>query len=444
MDAALRRKQKEILLTWLPLAAMWIFMAVELPAISAVIARMSGSKIQLAAFGTAFALALFIEGPIVQMLAAGTALADSRGNYRRLVGLMHLIGWTATAVHGVLCIPAVFYLVSRNILGLPDGLIEPTRWAFTAMLPWSLAVGYRRLWQGVLIRHGRSQMIPLTMAIRLGASMAVLFWGWFTERIAGATLGALALSVGVVVGAITARFFVRPVISELPGEESSATLTWRAALVFYVPLALLNLINLGARPLMQIGLARGPMPIDSLALWPVVIGYLFLYTAISLSAQEVVIAKLGNETAKRAMVRFIAGIAVVLSVVYILVLATPLWRLWFSRVSGLTDNLTALAPSSLLLVFPVIPLSAVISLFRGALVRDRRTRVVTYGVGINVAVLLGGIFIGVAVIPRPAIETVSASFALAFIVEAIFLAARRPISNSANQTPEEPAPNCHR
>ena len=50
------------------------------------------------------------------------------------------------------------------------------------------------------------------------------------------------------------------------------------------------------------------------------------------------------------------------------------------------------------------------------------------GVAINVTVLLGALFVGVAVLPFPAISTVSAAYAMAYIAEFIYLAARRPLA----------------
>ena len=81
---------------------------------------------------------------------------------------------------------------------------------------------------------------------------------------------------------------------------------------------------------------------------------------------------------------------------------TPLWRFWFAGVSGLSDDLVALSRNPVILAFPVVPLSALISLYPGALVRQKGTREVTYGVGINVAVLLILLFVGVAILPLEA------------------------------------------
>ncbi len=455
------RKRYALFLMWLPLALMWMLMAIEQPAIAAVLARMNDAKLQLAAFGVAFSLALFIEGPIIQMLAAGTALGGSRENYKRLLELMNFLGWTATAVHGLLCFPAIFNPFAEQILGLPKQLILPTRHVMVSMLPWTLSVGYRRLWQGVLIRHGNTIVIPVTMAIRIGVSCATLAWGYSTKAVPAATLGGLSLSNGVIAAAITTYFFTRPVLrlmsekntahqgnsppsdprSTVPGdsvsEESSAAappqpIRRRDMALFYLPLALTNFITLGARPLMQMGLARGVLPLESLAIWPVSMGYLFLFTSLSLSAQEIVIARLDSPTARKALVVFIRNLALVLSLVYVVVLVTPLRGYWFTVVSGLKPNLTVLIPLTLLFSFPVVPLSTFISLFRGALVSSRRTGEVSVGVLVNVLVLLVSLFAGISFLKIPAVTTVAAAYSLAFSAEFVFLLSRRPLAPFAS------------
>ena len=179
------RQTPSIFLAWLPLAVMWAIMAIEQPVITAVIARMSHATLQLAAFGIAFSLALFIEGSIVQMLAAGTAIANNRENYKRLLTMMHIIGGMATMIHAILCIPAVFRSFAVMVLGIPEELIIPSRSTFSIMLPWTLAVGYRRLWQGVLIRYGRTRVIPVTMVVRILVIIITLWWSFAGQRIGG-------------------------------------------------------------------------------------------------------------------------------------------------------------------------------------------------------------------------------------------------------------------
>lgn len=418
--------QSSIFLLWLPLAVMWILMAIEQPAIAAVLARMSEAKRQLAAFGFTYSLALFIEGPIIQMLAAGTAVADCRENYRRLFTLMLLLGLGITFVQAILCIPAVYRPFALNIIGIPIELIEDSRLALLVMLPWGISVGFRRLWQGVLIRYGRTRVIPVTMVLRILTSFTVLLIGYRSRIVPGAVLGGLALSAGVIVGALSAWAYARPIIRKIPS-ETSYDMNWKKLLIFYIPLALVSFITLGARPIMQIGLARGPMPLESLALFPVSMGYLFLFNSFSMSSQEVVIARLEGNDSRKALLRFSLVLSLSLFLIYILLLIGPIWKLWFIGVSGLSHDLSELAPLSIVLGIPVVPLLAIIALYRGALVRQRRTREVTAGTVVNVSVLLLGMFIGVIVLPFPAVHTVFAAYSLAFIAEFIFLFFRKPL-----------------
>ena len=64
-----------ILRTWWPLAASWLLMGFEGPAVASVVARLADPKINLAAWGgVVFPLSLMAEAPVIMMLAASTAL----------------------------------------------------------------------------------------------------------------------------------------------------------------------------------------------------------------------------------------------------------------------------------------------------------------------------------------------------------------------------------
>ena len=67
---------RTVFATWWPLAVSWLLMGLELPAISAGLARLPDPKIHLAAYGgVVFPIALMIESPIVMLLTASTAVS---------------------------------------------------------------------------------------------------------------------------------------------------------------------------------------------------------------------------------------------------------------------------------------------------------------------------------------------------------------------------------
>ena len=77
--------------------------------------------------------------------------------------------------------------------------METSRLPFIVMAPFSAAVGYRRLWQGVLIRHGKTWVVPVSMISRLVILAVVLGLGFSRWSLSGALLASIALSLGVLV-----------------------------------------------------------------------------------------------------------------------------------------------------------------------------------------------------------------------------------------------------
>ena len=68
-------------------------MGVELPLMSAVVARLPDPTIHLAAYGgVVFPIALIIESPIIMLLSASTALSKDWASYRKLWYFMMIAG----------------------------------------------------------------------------------------------------------------------------------------------------------------------------------------------------------------------------------------------------------------------------------------------------------------------------------------------------------------
>ena len=83
--------QKQIFYFWLPLAATWLMMSVEGPYLSALIARLSEPKFNLAAYGIAYSLALIVEAPVIMMMSASTALVKNYHSYIQLKRFTYIV-----------------------------------------------------------------------------------------------------------------------------------------------------------------------------------------------------------------------------------------------------------------------------------------------------------------------------------------------------------------
>lgn len=409
---------------WLPLAAMWLLMAIEHPIVAAVIARLPEPESNLAIFGVTFSLALIIESPIIMLLTAGTALARGKHSYDLLMRFTHVLAAGLTALHLIIALTPLYGLIVGALMGVPAGILEGGRLTFLLMTPWTAAIAYRRLWQGVLIRFDRTGIVPLTIMARLLTVGIVLAVGLSTRRFRGADLGAIALSIGVTAAAVAAYCLVRPTVRRHLNEPSARDepLTWRGLLQFYGPLALTPLINLMGRPLLVMGLARAARPLASLAVWPVIMGALFLGLSLALSYQEVVVALIDDRSSFERLRRFSIGLALALSGSFALAALTPVARILYQRISGLSPELVSLAIVPTIILSVVPGLAAMISWRHGLLVCSKQTRTITSAVSLHLVVLATVMLGAGALLPRtPGTVIASNALTAAVAVQAGYL-----------------------
>jgi len=95
-------------------------MSAELPMVSAVVARLAQPEINLAAYGgVVYPLALIVESPIIMLLAASTALSKDWASYRKLRRFMMVAGAALTALHLLVALTPLYYVVVRGLIGAP-------------------------------------------------------------------------------------------------------------------------------------------------------------------------------------------------------------------------------------------------------------------------------------------------------------------------------------
>lgn len=189
--------------TWWPLAASWLLMALELPALSAVIARLPNPDINLAAYGgIVFSLALIIEAPIIMLLAASTALSKDWASYQKLRTFMLAAGASLTALHILVAFTPLYYVVVEGILGVPPEIVEPGRWGLMIMTPWTWSIAYRRFNQGVMIRFGHSDAVGIGTGVRLLTDLVVLLIGYAIGTIPGVVVASSAVAMSVIAEAV--------------------------------------------------------------------------------------------------------------------------------------------------------------------------------------------------------------------------------------------------
>ncbi len=389
---------------WLPLALTWLMMAVEGPTLTAVIARMPDPKLNLAAFGIAFAFALIVEAPVIMMMTASTALVCDRVTYLKLRNFTQFLNVTITAVMLVGLIPCVHHWVTSKVLGLDPQVGQLTWLPLALLLPWPAAIGLRRFYQGILIRNGLTRRVAYGTFIRLVTMGTATITLVLTTDLTGAAVGAGALSLGVMAEAVSARMLTGRLISRLLDGRIAQTpvdatgLRYRSIIHFYTPLALTSFLSLGVQPIVTFFVSHGRAPLESLAVLPVVSALVFIFRALGLAFQEAAIALFGDqmegyETLRKFMTLLAIGVFVGLGTI----VWTPLAGWWFHSVAGLSEGLVvyAIPTARILVIMPT--LTVLISWQRAQLVHFKKTSPITWASALEIVGVVTSLMIAILV-----------------------------------------------
>jgi len=357
-------------------------MSIEGPLLAAVIARLADPKFNLAAHGVAYAWAILVEAPVIMIMSASTALATNAVAFRRLRTFTYGLSVIVTVVMLVVLIPSVFRFLMESLIGLPQEVTRLTYVALWILLPWPGAIGYRRFYQGILIRTGRTRLVAYGTILRLVAMAGTAFALYFVTDLPGVAVGAAALSAGVCLEALVSRVMANGAVRDLLATEPPADtepIGYRRISKFYYPLALTSVVGLAVQPMLTFFMGRAASPVESLAVYPVVHALSFIFRALGLSYQEAAIALMGDRFEYHQSIgRFAVMLAVGASLGLGIIAFTPLAGFWFETVSGLTPALADFAvwPTRILVILP--GLSVLLSYQRAILVVGRRTAPVTW------------------------------------------------------------------
>jgi uncharacterized membrane protein len=275
-----------------------------------------------------------------------------------------------------------------------------------------------------MIRHGHSEMVGQTTTIRLVTVAVVLAVGFSVKTIPGPVLAGAAQGLGVTAEAVFAGLRIRKIRPEIKAAPDALPLTLKRFTSFYLPLALTSSLWLLWQPLVSAAVFRMPAPLDSVAVWSVITGILFLFRSPGVAFNEVVVALLEEHRAIISLRKFARNIAIITTIIILILVLTPLSQLWLRYVAALPADLVESGRVALILGLPIGALSVYISYFQGMIVHNSRTGAVAEAVLsflLSMAVIL---VLGVVLQSVKGVYVASAAFALAHFTQAIWLMIR--------------------
>ena len=190
---------------------------------------------------------------------------------------------------------------------------------------------------------------------------------------------------------------------------------------YYFPLALTSLITLVSQPLISMALSRMPMALDSLAIWPVLFGLLFIFRAPGVAYNEVVVTLLDDPVSYRMLKKFTFFLTSVTTILLFIITITPLSSIWFTKISALPVTLINLGNTALWFSLLIPGANALQSWYQGLLLQSGKTKGIPEAVGIFLVVTIATYIIGIFQGRYPGIFIGALGFSLGMTCQAAWL-----------------------
>ena len=261
-------------------------MQLELPLAALLIARLPDASMQMLAFGSlAYPLAVVAESPSYMLTSLGTVKGMHGGAFARMLRFSVMVAMLLAGALSVVAFTPLFDMLAANVMRVPATTVPEARLALQVLLPVVLMNAVRWFFQGVLVQYTHEGWIGIGTTLRVGVCASAMTVGGYlvqTGRVQapGAVVAACAVLCGsfthCLYGVIRCRQVRRLHRATLAQEAQACPEPWVDLMWFYAPLALTALIDTTWEMLVIIGVSRSALPLESLAVWPVVYGFVKL------------------------------------------------------------------------------------------------------------------------------------------------------------------------
>lgn len=379
-------RYRELWSQFFPLALSDVTMALGDPLVSLTLAHLPDARVSLAAVGIAKSQAVFFESPIIMLLHASNALAAKPGSRKTLYWFTLILTTLMSSLCAVLCWEPVFQKVAVETMGVPIELAQQTRLALTILILWPAIIGWRRIFQGLLIHNGFGKAIG-TASVARAVMLAGLLYLGYQSPLEPVVLASSAMLIGVFceLAFVIRSAAVHNLIS-IP-QDGAPAMKLKDLFKFYWPLANSMMVVWGGRALLTAVIARAGDGSLALAAWPAAWGLVLLVANSTRMVQQITIRHL-HRTKPVRLLAFAASVGFLFTAVLVILSFGPLSessvQLFLGGDQGL--YISALVVLRLCLFIPLMV--ALQNGFQGFLIGHHRTAWVNLATMCGTATLL--------------------------------------------------------
>jgi len=342
----------EISIFFLPLLLNIQLMSVSHSIINAALARVDDYVIALASFSVAMVVHLLFASPSYQNHTITIAIVRGK---RSLFGMTICVLLIASYVSIMLNLIAYTFIgdiLLQTILGVSEPVAKGAQRVLMLLGLLPFFTGFRGLFQGLVIKARRTNLVSIATAVRIIALLGWLYVGqrWFN----GPELGAFALLMCIVIetslmGFFAWRFHILPSTPSRDDEKTTSEI-----LRFALPVAFSSGLQQTIPVVINAIISRLPDANLALASFGVIRALLFMLAGPMRNMQQVYLTLIDTAEDYRVLLRFFIWTSVCMAILT-LTIAIPGNQLVFERIFGLADELRhyIVLPLCLCAIYPL-------------------------------------------------------------------------------------------
>ncbi|MDQ6693794.1 MAG: hypothetical protein M3014_05150 [Chloroflexota bacterium] len=250
---------RSLLLFYLPLGFSGLMMTLDLPVVTGVLNRFPNPNTSVAALSVAFSLALVYEASHISMIDASTALSTDLHVFRMLQRFYAVMSAALLVVASAIAFSPLYDIIVRGLMKQSPDVAEAARPAVWAFLLWPIPIGWRRLCQGALIKHGHPKPVGAGGIVRLASLLlSLLFFAWLSTNIVHiepAAIGVLSMLLSVTAESAAVQGWTARILKTIPASTPGIAPTYGDIWRFVLPLSGTSIMSTLVQPTLRAGIA---------------------------------------------------------------------------------------------------------------------------------------------------------------------------------------------
>lgn len=423
-------------------------MTLDLPVVNAMLNRLPNPDVSVAALRVAFSMALVYEASHIAMIDVSTALSTDRHTFNMLRRFYVIMSGVLLVVASAVAFSPLYDWIARDVMNQTEAVANSARPALWAFLLWPIPIGWRRLYQGALIKHGHPKPVGAGGLVRMGSLfVALIFFSWLGTSVIPmepAAIAVLAMLVSVTAEAAAVHGWTGRVLRSMPESLPDKPVpTYRYLWRFIFPLSGTAIMSTLTQPVVTAGIASAAIAwaspsgsVVAVASYAIAWSMAFLVFGPTLSMTQASIAWSSSpnpqvrERGPRVLLGMGAGMALLMAVASF----TPIAYWLFTFLLDTQPVTAAAAVSVAHWLVPMPILHAASFMLRGKLIAHHRPDLVRLAQFVDLAAIVGiialatgplaSLFVGAPAAPLAAIAY-NAMLVVDIIVLMVCLGRRR-------------------